>query len=299
MKCHAELKVPVDPHTPGVFDGEEFNRAARFWTHGYDVYTPHRVYVLHDYPGSQHNPKTMGWGHGKFDSGAVRNGYFRLNTMLDVPGGETDPAKAREMKQSRYGLGDRRSLDDLIQFSGIDLRHKKPTVDGVNRCGNIQWVPFTEHPKGVNHIPKFDDQERPLDLPYDKTSVWYDPAVDGAGAGLVDRPHSKEKEKDPAEAERRRAEEEAAHESHKKEAQELASGGSLADHHAKLARAIAKEEDPGAHREVVSGAAAAAAKAEREGRGEAAIFPPLPPPDSAVPRGRFFFSRITMNKHGA
>lgn len=33
-KCHAELKVPVDPHTPGIFDGEEFNRAARFWTHG-------------------------------------------------------------------------------------------------------------------------------------------------------------------------------------------------------------------------------------------------------------------------
>jgi len=57
-KCHAELKVPVDPHTPGIFDGEEFNRAARFWTYGYDIYTPHRVYVLHDYPGSQHNPKT-------------------------------------------------------------------------------------------------------------------------------------------------------------------------------------------------------------------------------------------------
>ncbi|EJK62671.1 hypothetical protein THAOC_16708 [Thalassiosira oceanica] len=24
-KCHAELKVQVNPHTPGVFDGEEFN----------------------------------------------------------------------------------------------------------------------------------------------------------------------------------------------------------------------------------------------------------------------------------
>ena len=42
-KCHAELKVPVDPHTPGIFDGEEFNRAARFFTYGYDVYTPNRV----------------------------------------------------------------------------------------------------------------------------------------------------------------------------------------------------------------------------------------------------------------
>jgi hypothetical protein len=42
-KCHAELKVPVDVHTPGIFDGEEFNRAARFWTYGYDIYTPNRV----------------------------------------------------------------------------------------------------------------------------------------------------------------------------------------------------------------------------------------------------------------
>lgn len=25
-KCHAELKVPIDPHTPYIFDGEEFNR---------------------------------------------------------------------------------------------------------------------------------------------------------------------------------------------------------------------------------------------------------------------------------
>ena len=33
----------VDPHTPGIFDGEEFNRAARFFTYGYDIYTPNRV----------------------------------------------------------------------------------------------------------------------------------------------------------------------------------------------------------------------------------------------------------------
>jgi hypothetical protein len=52
-KCHAERKVPYDPHTPHIFDGEEFSRAARFFTHGYDIYTPHRVYVVHDYKKSQ------------------------------------------------------------------------------------------------------------------------------------------------------------------------------------------------------------------------------------------------------
>ena len=48
-RCHAELNVPVDPYLDNVFDGEEGSRGIRFFTHGYDVYTPHRVLVTHDY----------------------------------------------------------------------------------------------------------------------------------------------------------------------------------------------------------------------------------------------------------
>ena len=54
-KCHAERKAPYDPHTPHIFDGEEFARAIRFWTWGYDIYTPHRVFVVHNYKDSQVN----------------------------------------------------------------------------------------------------------------------------------------------------------------------------------------------------------------------------------------------------
>ena len=92
--------------------------------------------------------------------------------MIDVPGGETDPQKILKLKQSKYGLGDRRSIDQLIQFSGIDLRHSKVTIDGKNRCGNIQWVPFEQSSRGVNYIPQFDENEEPLDIP-DEGSVWY------------------------------------------------------------------------------------------------------------------------------
>jgi hypothetical protein len=48
-RCHAEVNVPVDPYLDNVFDGEEGSRGIRFFTHGYDVYTPHRVLVTHDY----------------------------------------------------------------------------------------------------------------------------------------------------------------------------------------------------------------------------------------------------------
>jgi len=69
--------------------------------------------------------------------------------MIDVPGGETNPQVVLKMKQSRFGLGDRRTLDQLIQFSGIDLRNSRVTIDGKNRCGNLRWIPFVEHPKGL------------------------------------------------------------------------------------------------------------------------------------------------------
>ena len=309
-KCHAELKVPVDPHTPGIFDGEEFNRAARFWTYGYDIYTPHRVYVLHDYPGSQHNPKTAGWGHGKFSQADLSNAHYRLNTMLDIPGGETNTEKALQLKRSKYGLGDRRSLDDLIQFSGIDLRHKKVTIDGKNRCGNLQFVPFTEHPKGPNFIPKFDEDEQPLDVPYEKSSVWYDPHVDGVGAGLVSRQIVGEEEEDPVDVEARRVEAEAAHDQHRKEAEKLA-GSSLHEDHKALAAAIEEEErgsgskhgmheSVGQHREVISNAAIAAKQMDSEG---VHIFPPLlrgpKTMSGGIPKGRFsFFSPGKINRHG-
>ena len=182
-KCHAELKVQVDPHTPHIFDGEEFNRAARFWTYGYDIYTPNHVYVLHDYHGSQSNPKTIGWNANPTLYGTFADSNKRLRTMIDMPDGEKDPEVVNRMKKSKFGLGDRRTIDQLIQFSGIDLRNLKVTIDGKNRCGNIQWVPFQEHPKGVNYIPAFDPEtEDPLDLPYDPSSVWFNPEIDGQGS---------------------------------------------------------------------------------------------------------------------
>jgi len=174
-KCHAELKVPVDPHTPYIFDGEEFNRAARLFTYGYDIYTPHHVYILHNYHGSQHNPTTASW-HRNTDHVAEHNANVRMLSLLDVPGGSTDEDEKLLLRQSKYGLGDRRTLDQLIQFSGIDLRHKRVTIDGKNRCGNIRWVPFEEHEKGVNHIPKFDENENPLE-DYDGGSIWENPSA--------------------------------------------------------------------------------------------------------------------------
>jgi len=239
-------------------------------------------------------------------------GCFDVTTLvLDIPGGEKDHEKGLRLKRSKYGLGDRRSLDDLIKFSGVDLRHKKATIDGKNRCGNLQWVPFNENPRGVNYIPKFDNAtEDPLDVPYEKTSVWYDQLVDGVGAGMVSRELGENKDAllSPMQNEDSHRAEEAAHDAHKKEAHKLA-GSSLHEEHKALAAALAAEEGnasgnkphEGGHHERMSNAVAIALKAQQVEKEGVHIFPPLlrgVPGVGGIPKGRFSFSSVTMEKHG-
>ena len=79
------------------------------------------------------------------------------------------------MQRSKYGLGDRRTLQQSIEFSGIDTIHGK-ILD--NRCGNVYFVPFTQHPEGPDYIPAFDEAtEGPLDPP-DVGSIYYKAKLD-------------------------------------------------------------------------------------------------------------------------
>jgi len=175
-KCHAELKVPVDPHAPNVFDGDEFNRAVRFWTYGYDIYTPNRIAITHDYQRSRENSMALKWKRSDDASwnSILKESHVRLKTLAGMPGGEKDESKVLRLQKSKFGLGDRRSLEQFIAFSGIGIATSEFPLDGKSRCGNLQWVSFPEHVKGVDYIPQFDDKsEDPIDAP-DKSSVWYD-----------------------------------------------------------------------------------------------------------------------------
>merc|ERR1711871_859373 len=65
----------------------------RFWTYGYDIYTPHRAYIFHDYKTSQSDPTHSTWMASK---GQIINGesgvslqrasWARLTALLGMPG---------------------------------------------------------------------------------------------------------------------------------------------------------------------------------------------------------------------
>jgi hypothetical protein len=45
------------------------------------------------------------------------------------------------IRKSRYGLGEKRTLAQAVEFTGINLRERKMKQ---NKCGNLIWVPFEE-----------------------------------------------------------------------------------------------------------------------------------------------------------
>ena len=130
-RCHAERAVPYDPYLDGVFDGEEFSKFARLFTHGYDVYTPSRSYIGHDY-----NHRKVKYAReaavnaGRWNNnGASKQRHAaskeRLRTLLELPGGDLTEEGRQRVQRSPWGLGSKRSMDQLIEFTGFNLRTKE------------------------------------------------------------------------------------------------------------------------------------------------------------------------------
>lgn len=135
------------------------------------MYTPDRVLVTHDYHGHQSNPVVHTWGQGKKrgskhfqetswkwldDINSVRAnlsifGSMRVNRMLGFGRSKpNDEDEIKLMRKSRFGIGTKRTLEQAEAFSGIDFKKKKMVV---NRCGNLEWVPYKESPNyGIEEV---------------------------------------------------------------------------------------------------------------------------------------------------
>jgi len=117
--------VPYDPEL--YFEGEETSLAIRLYTHGYNLYHPHKLILWHYY-GRKDQPKH--WSD--FKDWAKLNSIAkkRLNCLLK---------RSNELDLGKYGLGARRTLEDFQNYSGIDYKRcllhldtaegKEPPVD--------------------------------------------------------------------------------------------------------------------------------------------------------------------------
>jgi len=147
---------------------------------------------------SQSDPKHSAWaGGGTQISWEQRNletqqATQRLRMLLEMPsqaapatagaprggsGLDFTPQQVLALQQSRYGLGDRRTLDQAIAFSGIDTKNRKMLG---NYCGNLDFIPFVEHPWGPEYIPRFDNETEAFLDARDPGSIYFDESMRAA-----------------------------------------------------------------------------------------------------------------------
>jgi len=56
---------------------------------------------------------------------------------------EAEALEVEKIRNSRYGLGTKRTLEQVRKFTGINLLEEKMEKNG---CGNMNWVPFDASP---------------------------------------------------------------------------------------------------------------------------------------------------------
>jgi hypothetical protein len=110
-------EVPYDPHI--YFTGEEITLAARLWTHGWDIFTPTRVTVYHEY--SERPNKRRHWEDHKLWVKLSERGAERVRHLMGTEASK-DPQVLQDIE--RFGLGSQRSLAQYEAFAKVDFKRK-------------------------------------------------------------------------------------------------------------------------------------------------------------------------------
>jgi len=121
--------VPYDPQH--YFSGEETSLMVRFFTHGYNVFHPHKLILWHYYTRSD-QPKH--WSDDKQWGALAVVAKDRLYCLL---------GRNNNHDLGKYGLGKARTLEDFQNYTGIDFKRcvlhldvldtKEPPVDLTNK----------------------------------------------------------------------------------------------------------------------------------------------------------------------
>jgi glycosyltransferase involved in cell wall biosynthesis len=105
-----EFSKEVQHNPEYYFHGEEISIAARAYTHGYDLFHPHKIVVWHEYT---RKGRTKQWDDDK--EWGQRNSRSHLaNRKLFAMDGEK-----QEGHEGLYGFGSVRTLRDYEKYSGI------------------------------------------------------------------------------------------------------------------------------------------------------------------------------------
>mmetsp|Transcript_58972 Transcript_58972/g.70326 ORF Transcript_58972/g.70326 Transcript_58972/m.70326 type:complete len:582 (-) Transcript_58972:182-1927(-) len=130
--AHSEFlrEVPYDPFLPWIFMGEEIIMSARFYTHGYDIFSPTISVLGHIYV-RRHKPKFWESMHRTFTFGISNplGDYItnRIKMQLGYPESARDMIQAKSIFTAvdEYSMGTVRKMEDYLDMVGLDMTKKE------------------------------------------------------------------------------------------------------------------------------------------------------------------------------
>jgi Glycosyltransferase (GlcNAc) len=143
----------------------------------YDVYTPTRNVVFHDYVANPTIENSYEWykpRRERFRKAAIT----RVKQMLHMPTPESSTVLVNLSNLGIYGLGKRRSLAQLEEFAQVNLKLGRAVAAG--NCANLDYVPYDASISPIQNLFAAPDDLDPqpefplrtnLIYPYDETVV--------------------------------------------------------------------------------------------------------------------------------
>jgi hypothetical protein len=111
-------EVPYDPNF--YFHGEETSLAARAYTHGYDIYAPHRPIVWHEYT---RKGKQRHWDDHKTYGELDKASYARFRKLFEMDDVPCTPCQRKALAQ--HGFGTVRTLEQYEKFAGLKFKTRQ------------------------------------------------------------------------------------------------------------------------------------------------------------------------------
>lgn len=109
------------------FHGEEITIAVRAFTHGYDLFHPHKIIAWHEYT---REGRTKHWDDDKEWGAKNTTTHSKVRQLLGVDGEVCSPCVKKHF--GKYGLGEIRTLRDYEKYAGISFEKRaaqKYTLD--------------------------------------------------------------------------------------------------------------------------------------------------------------------------
>ena len=122
-------ELPYDPNLDYLFVGEEILHSIRFYTNGWDIYTPYENIIFHEY---ERKDKPKIWTDNPYysDLPAFNKVKYYIGIMQENEKNNIDKHIINNI--DKYGLGKVRNIQDYFNFAGIDIANKKVYTNFCN-----------------------------------------------------------------------------------------------------------------------------------------------------------------------